>query len=114
MQFMVFHKMTDELEKGGPPDMAIIEAVGKLIEAGAKDNVFVSGEGLKPTSQRVHVAYKGGKRTITDGPFTESKELIAGYAILNLPSKEAAIEWAIRFGHVTHVNEVEVRQMPEW
>ena len=49
-----------------------------------------------------------------DGPFTESKEFVAGYAILDLPSKAAAIDWATRFGDVVKVNEVEIRQMPEW
>jgi hypothetical protein len=93
MRFMVVHKMTEEMEKGLPPDPATIEGVGKLIAEGLKEKVFVSGEGLKPSSQRVHIAYKNGKRTITDGPFTEAKKLVAGYAIVDLPSKVAAIEW---------------------
>jgi len=100
MQFMVMHKMTDEMEKGGPPDHEIIAGVGKLIEEGAKEGVFVSGEGLKPTSQRVHVAYKNGKRTITDGPFTEAKELVAGFALMKVQSKEDALSWCDKFAAV--------------
>lgn len=82
MRFMVMHKMTEEMEKGLPPDPATIEAVGKLIGEGLKEKVFVSGEGLKPSSQRVHIAYKNGRRTITDGPFAEAKELVAGFALM--------------------------------
>lgn len=100
MRFMVMHKITEEMEKGLPPEPAIIEGVGKLIEEGMKEKVFVSGEGLKPTSQRVHIAYKGGKRTITDGPFTEAKELVGGFALMRVRSKEEAISWCDRFADV--------------
>ncbi|HEY5374647.1 MAG TPA: YciI family protein [Polyangiaceae bacterium] len=97
MRFMVMHKMTDEMEKGLPPEPAVMEGIGKLIEAAVKEQVFVSGEGLKPSSQRVHIAYKNGKRTITDGPFTEAKELIAGFALMRVRSREEAISWCDRF-----------------
>ena len=80
MRFMIMHKMTEAMEQGLPPDPAILEGVGKLVEAGVKEKVFLSGEGLKPSSQRVHLSDKGGKRTITDGPFTETKELVADFA----------------------------------
>ena len=97
MRFMVMHKMTEELERGLPPDPAIIEGIGKLIEEGLKDKVFVSGEGLRPTSERVHVKYQNGKRTITDGPFTEAKELVAGFALMRVRSKEEALSWCDKF-----------------
>jgi hypothetical protein len=100
MRFMVMHKMTVEMEKGLPPDPATIEGVGKLIEEGVKEKIFVSGEGLKPSSQRVHIAYKNGKRTITDGPFTEAKELVAGFALMRVRSKEEAISWCDKFAAV--------------
>src|SRR5262245_13067323 len=100
MRFMVMHKVTDEIEKGLPPDPAIIEGVGKLIADGLKDKVFVSGEGLKPTSQRVHIAYENGKRTITDGPFAEAKELVGGFALMRVRSKEEAISWCDKFAAV--------------
>jgi hypothetical protein len=100
MRFMVMHKMTDEMEKGLPPAPEVIEGVGKLIEEGVKENVFVSGEGLKPSSQRVHIAYKNGERTITDGPFTEAKELVAGFALMRVKSKDEAIAWCDKFAAV--------------
>lgn len=110
MRFMVMHKMTEEMEKGLPPDPAIIEGVGKLVEEGLKEKVFVSGEGLKPSSQRVHIAYKNGKRTITDGPFTEAKELVAGFALMRVRSKEEALSWCDRFAAV--IGDVELFMGP--
>ncbi|HWO08067.1 MAG TPA: YciI family protein [Polyangiaceae bacterium] len=110
MRFMVMHKMTPELEKGLPPDPALIEHVGKLIQEGLRDKVFVSGEGLRPSSERVHIAYKGGQRTITDGPFTETKELVAGFALMRVRSKQEAISWCDRFAAV--VGDVELYMGP--
>ena len=110
MRFMVMHKMTEEMEKGLPPDPAIIEGVGKLVEEGASQKVFVSGEGLKPSSQRVHIAYKKGKRTITDGPFAEAKELVGGFALMRVRSKGEAIEWCDRFAAV--IGDVELIMGP--
>ena len=97
MQFMVMHKMTDEMETGKPPAREIIDGVGTLIGGAAKDGVFISGEGLKPTSQRTHVAYARGKRTLTEGPFTEAKELIGGFALMKVRSKEEALGWCDKF-----------------
>jgi hypothetical protein len=110
MRFMVMHKMTEEMEKGLPPEPAIIEGVGKLIAEGLKEKVFVSGEGLKPSSQRVRIVYKNGKRRITDGPFTEAKELIAGFALMRVRSKEEAIAWCDRFAAV--IGDVELFMGP--
>jgi hypothetical protein len=100
MRFMVMHKMTEEMERGLRPDPAIIEGVGKLIQEGLKDKVFVSGEGLKPSCERVHIAYKDGKRTITNGPFPDKKELVAGFALMRVRSKEEAISWLDKFADV--------------
>jgi hypothetical protein len=100
MRFMVMHKMTEEMEKGLPPDQAIIDGAGKLMGEAMNENVFISGEGLKPSSQRTHIAYKGGKRTITDGPFTDAKELAAGFALMCVRSKEEAIAWCDKFAAV--------------
>ena len=110
MRFMVMHKMTEEMEKGLPPDPAIIEGVGKLIEEAVKDKVFVSGEGLKPSSERVHISYKNGKRTVTDGPFTEAKELVAGFALMRVRSREEAMEWCDKFASV--IGDVELFMGP--
>ncbi len=97
MRFMVMHKVTEELEKGLPPDPEAMAAVEKLMGEAAKANIFLGGEGLKPTAERLHIVYKDGRRTITDGPFTEAKELIAGFALMRVGSREEAIAWADRF-----------------
>jgi hypothetical protein len=110
MRFMIMHKMTEEMEKGLPPEPAVIEGVGKLVQEGMKDKVFVSGEGLKPSSQRIHIVYENGKRTITDGPFTEAKELVAGFALMRVRSKEEAISWCDRFAAV--IGDVELFMGP--
>jgi hypothetical protein len=110
MRFMIMHKMTEELEKGLPPDPAVIEGVGRLIEEGLRDMIFVGGEGLKPTSQRVHIAYKNGKRTITNGPFTDARELVAGFALMRVHSKEEAISWCDKFAAV--IGDVELFMGP--
>jgi len=100
MRFMVMHKMTEEMEKGLSPDPAIIEGVDKLIREGLKEKAFVSGEGLKPSSQRMHIAYKNGKRTVASGPFTEAKELVGGFALMRVRSKEEAIACCDKFAAV--------------
>jgi hypothetical protein len=99
MRFMVMHKMTEEMERE-PPDPAIIEGVGKLIGEGVKERVFVSGEGLKPSSERVHIAYKKGKRTITNGPFSDPRELVGGFALMRVRTREEAISWCDRFAAI--------------
>lgn len=97
MRFMIMHKMTEEMERGGAPDPEIIAGVGKLIGDAVKDGVFLAGEGLKPSSQRTHIAYRNGQRTLTDGPFAETKELVGGFALLRVRSKEEAISWCDKF-----------------
>ena len=97
MRFMIMHKMTEAMERGEKPSSDVIAAVGKLVAEGVKDGVFVAGEGLKPSSERVHVAYRGGKRTVTDGPFTEAKELVGGFALMRVKSKEEALAWCDKF-----------------
>jgi hypothetical protein len=106
MRFMVMHKMTEEMDRSLRPDPAIIAAVGALVEEGVKDKVFVSGEGLMPSSERVRIAYKGGTRTVTAGPFVEGKELIRGFALLRVRSKEEAMSWCDKFA--TAMGDVEL------
>jgi hypothetical protein len=96
------------------PDPAELAKMGALIEEMTKAGVLLSTGGLASTKKGARIRFEGGKHRVIDGPFAESKELIAGFAILELPSKAAAIEWGVRFGQIVKVNEVEVRQIPEW
>ncbi|MCA9647079.1 MAG: hypothetical protein H6718_12385 [Polyangiaceae bacterium] len=100
MRFMVMHKQTAEMESGEPPPPEVIEGVGKLLEEGVKSGVFVSGEGLKPTSQRVHLAYKDGQRTLTRGPFKGKLDLPGGFGLFRVRSEEEAIGWCDKFAAV--------------
>jgi hypothetical protein len=75
-------------------------AMGAFMEEGAKSGIFLSGEGLQPSSKSARIQYSGTKRMVTDGPFPETKELIGGYAILQFTSKAEALEWTKRFVQV--------------
>lgn len=94
MKFMIMHKMTPEMEKGLPPDPTIIEGVGRLMTEAGKAGIFLGGEGLKPSSTWTRITYEDGKRIVTDGPFAEAKELVAGFAVFQVKSREEALEWA--------------------
>jgi hypothetical protein len=87
-------------EAGVLPDEKSLATMGAFLEEGAKAGVFLSGEGLQPSSRGARVRFSGSKRLVTDGPFAETKELVAGYAILQFASKAEAIEWTRRFVQV--------------
>jgi hypothetical protein len=111
LRFLAVHRMDPSADAGAPPSREVDAKVGALVREMTDAGVLESAAGLASTSKGARVHFAGGKRRVVDGPFTESKELIAGYAILDLPSKAAAIEWATRFGEVVRVNEVEVREV---
>ena len=93
-------KADKDTEAGLLPDEKFLSAMGAFFEEGVKAGVILSGEGLQPSSKGARVRYSGSKRTVIDGPFAETKELIAGYAILQFTSKAEAIEWTKRFVQV--------------
>jgi len=113
MRFLVMHKSNEQNEAGIPPNKELIEAMGKLMEETAKAGVLLAAEGVHASSKGARVSFSGGKRTVTDGPFAEAKELIAGFAIIDVKSKEEAIEWATRFANVIGDVEIEIRQVVE-
>ncbi len=110
MRFMVLVKANDDSEAGIPPTKEMLAAMGKLNEEMVKAGVMLAGEGLQPSSKGARVAFSGGKPKVTDGPFTETKELIAGFWLLQVKSKEEAIAWASRVpfsdGEVLEVRQV--------
>ena len=109
MRFMVLYKPGKETD--APPSEREMADVGQLIEEMAKAGVLIATDGLQPSSKGARVRISGGRFNVTDGPFTETKELVAGYAILSVKSKAEAIEWAKRFLKVMGEGESEVRQM---
>src|SRR3989449_8881379 len=112
MRFMVIVKANKDSEAGVLPDEKILNAMGKFNEELVKAGVMLAGEGLQPSSKGARVRFDGAKRTVIDGPFAESKELVAGFWLWQVKSKEEAIEWLKRapFGGGT---EVELRQVFE-
>jgi hypothetical protein len=112
MRFMIIVKADKNSEAGALPDRKILTEMGKFNEQLVKAGVMLAGEGLQPSSKGARVKFADGKQTVTDGPFTETKELIAGFWLWQVKSKEEAIEWLKRapFGGGA---EVEVRQVFE-
>jgi hypothetical protein len=96
MRFMVMVPASKESEAGVIPDQKILADMGKFNEEMVKAGVMLAGEGLQPTSKGARLKFSGGKTTVVDGPFTESKELIAGFWIIQVKSKEEAIAWMKR------------------
>ena len=112
MRFMVIVKANKDSEAGVLPDKKILTDMGKFNEELVKAGVMLAGEGLHPSSKGARVRFDGAQRTVTDGPFAETKELVAGFWLWQVKSKAEAIEWLKRapFGGGT---EVEIRQVFE-
>jgi hypothetical protein len=113
MRFIVMHKLDKHSEAGLPPTKELMAAVGKLIAEGAATGVFLSGEGLQPSSTRTRLNFFSGQGTRTDGPFSGSNELIAGFAMIQVKSKEEAVEWAMRLAKMMGHVDIEVGQVKD-
>jgi hypothetical protein len=100
IRYMGILKADRDTEAGVLPDQKFLAEMGAFMEEGVKSGVFLSGEGLQPSSKGARVQFSGSKRMVTDGPFAETKELVAGYAILQFTSKAESIEWTKRFVQV--------------
>ena len=112
MRFMVIVKATKESETGiQPGDEKIFAAMGKFNEELVKAGVMLAGEGLHPSSKGVRIKFGGGKKTVTDGPFPETKELVGGFWLLQTKTKEECIEWIKRAPFINE--EIEIRQVYE-
>ncbi len=111
MRVMVLVKATKESEAGVLPDQKILTEMGKFNEQLVKAGVMLEGEGLHPSSKGVRVRFSGAKRTVIDGPFTEAKELIAGYWVWQVKSMDEAIEWIKRSPFQD--GEIEIRRVFE-
>jgi len=114
MRFMLMVRATPESETGVPPDVEIMSEMMKFNEEMVKAGVMLAGEGLQPSSKGARIRFSGKKRAVVDGPFAESKELIAGFWILQVRSKEEALEWAKRCPAPFRTDcELELRQIFE-
>ena len=115
MRFMVIIKASKESEEGAPPDPQLLLDMGKFNEELIKSGVVLAMDGLHPSSKGARVKFSGKSRTVVDGPFTEAKELIAGFWLWQVKSLDEAIEWVKRspFSSQAGDCEVEVRQVFE-
>jgi hypothetical protein len=112
MRFMMLVKANQDSEAGVMPSKGLVAEMRELNEAMAKAGVLLAGEGLHPSSKGVRVTYTGRKRLVTDGPFAETKELLAGFWMIQVASRAEALEWASRIPF-TDGEVVEVRQVFE-
>ncbi|MGH7886293.1 MAG: YciI family protein [Candidatus Binatia bacterium] len=114
MKFMIIVKATKNSEAGVMPSEELLTAMGKFNEELVKAGVMLAGEGLQPSSKGARVRFSGSNRTVIDGPFAETKELIAGYWLWQVKSKEEAIEWVKRCPNPHNEDsEIEIRQVFE-
>src|SRR5438034_11821288 len=116
MRFMMIVKASMDSEAGVMPSEALLSAMSKYNEELMKAGVLLDGAGLQASSKGARIKFSGAKRTVIDGPFTESKELIAGFWLIQVKSKEEAIEWASRSPNphgVDQESEIEIRQVFE-
>jgi hypothetical protein len=114
MRFLVMVKATKESEAGVLPSRKLFEDMGKFNEELLKAGIMLAAEGLQPSSKGARVKFSGSKRTVVDGPFTEAKELVAGFWIWQVRSKEEAIEWVKRCPNpMEGDSEIEIRQVYE-
>jgi hypothetical protein len=114
MRFMVMIKANEDTEAGVLPSEELLTEMGKYNEELVKAGVMLAGEGLQPSSKGARVRFSGAERSVIDGPFTESKELIAGFWLIQVKSKEEAIEWVKRCPNpLDGEAEIEIRQVFE-
>ena len=114
MRFMVIVKATKDSEAGALPSEELLTAMGKYNEELAKAGILLAGEGLQPSSKGARVRFSGPKRTVVDGPFAETKELVAGFWLWKVKSKQEAIEWVKRCPNpMPGDSEIEIRQVFE-
>ena len=114
MRFMVMVKATEESEAGQMPSQELLAAMGRYNEELVKAGVMVAGEGLHPSSKGVRVRFDGTSRRVIDGPFAETKELVAGFWIFQVKSLEEATEWVKRCPNpMLSTSEIEIRQIFE-
>ena len=114
MRFMVLVKENEESESGALPSTATLAAMQSYNEELVNAGVMLAGEGLQPSSKGARVKFSGGKTTVIDGPFTEAKELVAGFWLWEVKSKEEAIEWVKRCpAPMEGDSEIEIRQVFE-
>ena len=112
MRFMIIRKADPDTEAGVMPGEALIDAMQRYNEAMVNAGVLLAGAGLKPSAQGARVSFRNGTPTVVDGPFTEAKELIAGVSIIQVASKDEALEWMRRWPQIDGGGNVQLELRP--
>jgi hypothetical protein len=113
MQFMILRKADTRTEGGISPDDRVVAAIADYVREMADAGVLAGGNGLQPSSKGARVRFAAGKTTVIDGPFTETKELLAGYFVIDVPSQEDAIGWVKRWPREDGDVEIEIRPVSQ-
>jgi len=105
---MLLHKTNANLEAGQPPDPEMLARADKVLEEMRQAGVLLTAEGLMPSARGARIAFPEGKPRVIDGPFTETKELVAGVSIIRVDSKQEAVDWALRFADADPGTEIDI------
>jgi hypothetical protein len=114
MKFLLVHKLDERKPDAFNPSPELIARMGEFMEETTKSGVLLAGDGVLPSATGARLRSSDGKQTVVDGPFAEAKEVIAGYAVVKVDSKDEAIALASRFADIIGDTEVEIRQIAEW
>jgi hypothetical protein len=113
MRYMLLHKTNDKLEAGLPPDPDILARADAVLEEMRQAGVLLTAEGLMPSARGARIAFPDGAPRVIDGPFTETKELVAGVSIIRVTSKEEAVRWALRFAEADPGTEIDIFEIAD-
>ena len=111
MRYMLLHKTNDELEAGLPPDAEVLARADAVLEEMRQAGVLLLAEGLMPSSRGARITFPDGDPRVIDGPFTETKELVAGVSVIRVDSKEEAVRWALRFAEADPGTEIQILEL---
>ncbi|HEU4946792.1 MAG TPA: YciI family protein [Kribbella sp.] len=108
MRYMLLHKTNEKLEAGLPPDAEMLARADQVLEEMRQAGVLLTAEGLMPSSRGSRITFPEGKPRVTDGPFAETKELVAGVSMIQVASKAEAVRWALRFAEADPGTEIDI------
>jgi hypothetical protein len=111
MRYLLLHKTNPNLEAGLPPDPDVLARADRVLEEMRQAGALLSAEGLMPSSRGAQVTFPAGSPRVVDGPFAETKELVAGLSIIQVSSKDEAVRWALRFAEADPGTEIDILEI---
>ena len=113
MRYMLLHKTNENLEAGNPPDPEMLARADEVLEEMRQAGVLLTAEGLMPSSRGARITFQDNNPRVTDGPFTETKELVAGLSIIRVDTKADAVRWALRFAEADPGTEITILELAD-